>query len=184
MGLKGLIRHVDGTTRQLTPYIALNRTLMSGPNTVATEDQIDAKEKKLDKYKQKEYMAHHIILRTILIRLSSTVKSLKSVKEMWDAVKKDAMTKSKMHQVDMRHQLQQSKCHEDGDVKAHLIEMVKLHDGMGTSIDEEEFSTVILGSLLASYHTILLTITVVASLSGKLIESDDLIHIILEEVNH
>jgi hypothetical protein len=50
MGLKGLIRHVDSIMRQPTPYIVLNGTLMSGPSTVVTEDQIDAKEKKLDEY--------------------------------------------------------------------------------------------------------------------------------------
>jgi hypothetical protein len=105
MGSKYLIRHVDGTTRQLTPYITLNRILMSDPSTVATKDKIDAKEKKLDEYEQKEYMACHVILGTILICLSSTVKSLKSMKEMWDAVKKDGINKSKMHQVGIRHRL-------------------------------------------------------------------------------
>jgi hypothetical protein len=136
---------------------------MSGPSTVVTEDQINAKEKKLDEYEQKEYMACHVILGTILIHLLLTMKSLKSEKEMWDAVKKDATTKSKIHQVDTRCRLQQSKCDEDGDVKAHLIEMVKLHNelaGMGTSIGEEEFSTIILGLLPASYRTLLLTVTI------------------------
>jgi hypothetical protein len=60
--------------------------------------------------------------------------------------------------------------------------MVKLHNelaGMGTSIGDEEFSTIILGLLPASYHTLLSTITIVASLSGKPIGSDDLICIIL-----
>jgi hypothetical protein len=79
------------------------------------------------------------------------------------------------------------KCDEDGYVNVHLIEMVKLHDelaGMGASIGEEEFSTIILGLLPASYCTLLSTVTIAASLSGKAIGSDDLIHIILEEVNH
>jgi hypothetical protein len=84
-------------------------------------------------------MACHVILGTISIHLLLTVKSLKSVKEMWDAVKKDFMIKSKMHQVDTRCRLQQSKCDEAGDVKAHLIKMVMLCNElawMGTSIDE------------------------------------------------
>jgi hypothetical protein len=177
-----LIGHIDGTARKPTPYLSINGVIMRDKDNIATDDEIDAKERKFEEYEQKEYMAQHVILSTISLRLSSTVKSKSNAKEMWDAVKLDATSKSKMHQVDTRRRLQQIQCDEDGDVRTHLIEMVKLRDeltAMGCSIDEAEFTTIILGSLPVSYRTLLTTITVSAGLSGRTVDSNEIWRICL-----
>ena len=86
-------------------------------------------------------------------RLASLIKS-KTVKEMWEIVKNDTTSKSKMHQVDTRCCLQEMICPEEGEVQEHLDTMVNLHDElarMGSPIMDEEFSTLILGSLPPCY---------------------------------
>jgi hypothetical protein len=76
MGLKGLICHIEGNARKLTPYTKVNNVLMANATTPATDDQIDAKERRLDKYEQKEYLGHHIILTSISPQLITTIKVL------------------------------------------------------------------------------------------------------------
>ena len=81
MGAKGLIRHVEGTAQAPQPYALENGVQVTKPGTPATDDEIEAKEKKLDEFEQKQYMARHFIQSTISPRLASLVKT-KTAKEM------------------------------------------------------------------------------------------------------
>jgi hypothetical protein len=123
------------------------------PGTPATDELIEAKERKMEEYDQKEFTARHIILTSVPPRLSSMIKS-KNAKDMWDKVKKDATMQTKIFQSDTRCHLQDMRCDESGDMKTHLTGMVQLCDElvrMGSSILDEEFLGFILGSLLPSY---------------------------------
>src|ERR1700731_253216 len=65
MGARGLIRHVNGTVRKPVPYPEVNRVLMKKPGLEATDNDLDEKEKRLDKFEQKEYGAQHVMLTMI-----------------------------------------------------------------------------------------------------------------------
>ncbi|KIM82762.1 hypothetical protein PILCRDRAFT_7666 [Piloderma croceum F 1598] len=88
MGVKGLMKHAEGCARQPAPLILLNDVLMSqdDPTKLATEEQLDPAEKKIDDYEWNEAHAKHIILSTTSPRLSSKIKNLTTTKAMWDAV--------------------------------------------------------------------------------------------------
>jgi hypothetical protein len=60
---------------------------MASKNIPATEDQIEAKERKILDYEQKEFLAQHLILFSTSSHLSQRILSLTSAKDMWDAVK-------------------------------------------------------------------------------------------------
>ena len=184
MGSKGLIRHVEGKARKPTPYAEVNGKLMVDATTPATDDQIDAKERVLDEYEQKEYLTRHIILTTVSPRLFATIKDKTSSADMWITVKADATAKTELHQIDTRRQLHQKKCGENDDMKAHLEELVNLRGkliGMGATVEDAKFRTIILSSLPLSYRSIISAITVSASLTKAKVENDHLIRIITEE---
>src|ERR1700730_6516228 len=183
MGARGLIRHVDGTARKPDPYPEVNGVPMKKAGVEATDDELEEKEKKLDEYEQKEYGAQHVMLTTVSPRLATLIKS-KTASEMWSAICNDATKKSQLHKVDTRRRLQSMVCDEDGDIKAHLNAMIRLREeleGIGASVQDEDFGTMLLTSLPPSYRTLLHTITHAASLSGMAINPNDLMRIVLEE---
>src|SRR3984893_18438999 len=107
-----------------------------------------------------------------------------SASKMWTAIRNDATKKSQLHKVDTRRRLQTMLCDEDTDIKAHLNAMTKLREeleGIGASVTDEDFGTMLLTSLPPSYRSLLHTIPHAASLSGFAINPNDLMRIILEE---
>src|ERR1700722_2412424 len=176
MGSRGLIRHVDGTSVAPIPYTVTSGKYMVNATTKASDDQIEAKEKRLDEYEQKLHLARHILQNSVSPRLSSLIKNMATPKLMWDAIKKDATSKSQLQIVDTRRKLLELRCEESGDVKAHLNQMYELRDqleGMGMSLSSDEFSIIILGSTPASYRTFLASVTAAASAAGKTLDPDD-----------
>jgi hypothetical protein len=91
LGSKGLIKHVNGTTRQPILFGEEAGVPITAPGVPATEEQIEAKEKKMDDFDQKEYTARHIILMSVPPCLSSTIKS-KNANQMWEDVCKSLIT--------------------------------------------------------------------------------------------
>ena len=58
--------------------------------------------------------------------------------------------------VDMRHKLQAEKCPKSGDVRTHLNKLQAMQEdlaSMGGSITNEDFTSIILGSIPQSYDT-------------------------------
>ena len=125
MGVKGLIRHCDGSARKPVAYPEVNGIPMKTPGVKATDEDLEEKERKLDEYEQKQYGGQHILLTTVSPRLATIVKSM-SPTEMWTTICTDATKKSQLHKVDTRHRLQSMVCGEDADVKAHLNSMLKI----------------------------------------------------------
>jgi hypothetical protein len=94
MKVKGIWKHVQGGAYEPKLYVNVNDVhLLPDGKTHATEEQIMEREKKIDEYEQKKNAAQHIILSTTLICLGAKIKNLKSAKEMWEGVKRDATTK-------------------------------------------------------------------------------------------
>ena len=101
MGAKGLWRHVQGTAVVPVPYIVANGIpVLSDGKTAATEDQIEAKETKIIEFEKREYLAHHILLSTTSIHLTSKIKDLPTAEDMWKVVKDDATSKSTLYLLD------------------------------------------------------------------------------------
>ena len=187
MGSKGLSRHLAGSVIKPKPFNVENNVVMFDDKTPATDDQIEAKEKRLEEYEQKEYLARHIILTSISPRLFATVKTKDTAAELWQAVKADATAKTELHQIDTLQRLQQKKCGENDDVKAHLEELIELRDkliGMGATVEDSQFRTIILSSLPPSYRPVISSITVTANIGKFAITNDQLIRIITEEAEH
>jgi len=187
MGSQGLIQHVNGTAIPPTAYAVINGKHMVNINTEASDNQVKAKEKKLDEYKQKLHLVCHILQNSVSPRLSSLIKNMPLPKDMWDTIKKDMMSKSQLQIIDIQRKLLELRCEELRDIKAHLNQMFKLRDqlaGMGMSLGANEFSIIILGSTPPSYQTFLASVTAAASAAGKTLDPDDLVRMIVSKADH
>jgi hypothetical protein len=96
MGSKGLVVHLEGRVNPPTPFGITNGIPMFAVNMPATEDQLEAKKKKIQDFEQKEYLAQYFILSSTSPHLSQKLLNLTTAKDMWDAVKHDATTKSSL----------------------------------------------------------------------------------------
>ena len=124
MGAKGLWRHVEGTAVTPKPYNQVNGVYyLADGKTTASEEQLEAREEKIEAYEKKEYLAQHVILSTTSPRIGVKIKNMKTVKEMWEAVKSDATTKSTLYLIDAEDQLMSMRCKESPDPKTHLLEL-------------------------------------------------------------
>ena len=104
MGLKGLWRHMLGTTVVPNPFVLLNGIpVLADKKTEATEEQIEAQEIRIMDFEKKEYLTQHIILSMTSTHLGSKIKELKTEKEMWKVVVADVTMKSTLLSEDTSH---------------------------------------------------------------------------------
>ena len=82
---------MEGKVTLPKPYAEVNGiAVLSDGKTQATEEQIEAYEQRIDDFVKAASLAKHIILLTMSARIGMKIKTLTTVKEMWDEVKKDA----------------------------------------------------------------------------------------------
>jgi hypothetical protein len=147
MGAKGVWRLVEGTAFMPKLFNKVNGNYVtSDRKTLATEEQIEACKAKIDKYEKKEFLAQHIIMSTTSPRLGVKIKNMKMLKEMWDAVKQDATTKSTLYIIDAEDELLSMQCNDSTDTKTHLADlkdhfnlMLQRHNnlaGMGSALSD------------------------------------------------
>jgi hypothetical protein len=201
LGSKGLWRHALGTTTAPKLYeILAGVPVLTDGKTPATEEQIEQKKTKMQEYERREYLAQHVILSTTSTCLGSKIKNLKTVKEMWEAVKSDVTMKSLSYILDAEDQLASMKLTENEDPKAHLAEMkqhfqlmIQRRDNltkMGSELSDTRFNMIIMSSLPESHRPTLQTITAAEradALTGGLtnkMKADDLIAFLMEEAQH
>jgi hypothetical protein len=201
MGSKGLWRHVEGTAVAPKPYVVADGTpVLADGKTPATDEQVETKESRLAEFEKREYLAQHVILSTTSLRLGAVIKAMDSAKDMWDAVKADATTKSTLYILDAEDQLTSMKLNDNDDPKAHLLElkqhfqlMSQRRDNliqMGSTMSDTRFNTIVMSSLPESYRPTLQTITAaerankLSSGKSSVMKSPDLIAFLIEEAQH
>ena len=124
MGSRGLWRHVKGVAVVPKPYVVADGIpVLADGKTAAMEEQLEAKEAKMIKYKKREYLAQHIILSTMSVQLGAKIKDLLTSEAMWKKVKSNATTKSTLYLLDAEDQLTSMKLLDNEDSKTHLSEL-------------------------------------------------------------
>ncbi|KIM78408.1 hypothetical protein PILCRDRAFT_11124 [Piloderma croceum F 1598] len=202
MGSKGLWRHVQGTAIAPKLYAIVNGIpVLPDGKSEATEEQVEVKETRIIKFDKQEYLAQHVILSTTSTCLGAKIKDMKAAKEMWDAIKVDAITKSTLYLLDTEDQLASMKLSNSDDPKTHLAElkqhfqlMLQCHNNliqMGSTLSDSRFNTIIMSSLPESYRPTLQMITaaertstVLGTSSLKKMKVDDLIAFFIEDAQH
>ena len=99
MGSLGLMRYIEGRAVRPKPYDSIDGVaVLSDKLTEATEEQIEAREKRIEDYDTKQYLMRHIMVNSIPTRLAQRVKDETDPKKMWDAIVADLQGKSVLHQ--------------------------------------------------------------------------------------
>ena len=141
--LKG---HIDGTGKPpVNPVLT--------PCEPLTEDQklvINEYNTLLMKWEMEENIVKQALASVIPDSLFIEVRRKETATLMWDAVRDQREKKSRMVTIDMRRKLQSEKCNEQGDVRTHLIKLQTMREdlaSMGGLISDEDFTSIILGSI-------------------------------------
>ena len=176
--LKG---HIDGTdVSPVMPVIAPTRE----PLTEIQTDKLTEYEKLRTKWDMEENILKQALASVIPDSLFIEVRRKETALAMWDAVKGQREKKSRMVTVDMRRKIQSEKCSEQGDVRTHLVKLQTMREdlaSMGAAISDEDFTSVILGSIPQSYDTYIAAITATSSLLNQTLSPTNLIDAIRDE---
>src|ERR1700678_1025747 len=179
-----LIDHIDGTGT--VPSSPVTCTMDSGALTEIQQEALDEYAAELSRWRSGEAIIRQAIASTISDSLFLEVRKRESAKEMWDAVRDQREKKSRMVTVDMRRKLQAEKCPESGDIRAHLYKLQAMREdlaSMGGSISDEDFTSIILGSIPQSYDTYIAAITATSTLLNQTLSPTNLIDTIRDEAD-
>ncbi|KAG1837103.1 hypothetical protein DFJ58DRAFT_734546 [Suillus subalutaceus] len=123
IGARGLMHYITGCAVRPAP-ISLPQ---EDDGTEVTDAEIEAFEKKMDEYYQKDSLVKQQIFSTITDRLLLRVQKLGSGSNVWAEICDIHEGKTELVQIDLRRRLQETRCEENGDVKTHFSEMLQLH---------------------------------------------------------
>jgi len=179
-----LQKHLDGTDSE--PAALAFPVAGPTPLTAAQTEELKAYEASLSKWQAGEAVLKQAIASTIPDSLFLDVRKEKTAKLMWDSVSNKREKKSRMVTVDLRRKLQLEKCEENGDVRTHLFKLQTMREdlaSMGGSISDEDFTTIVLGSIPYSYDTFISAMSATSSLLGTSLSPSNLIDAIGDEAD-
>jgi hypothetical protein len=179
-----LNKHLNGTAS--APVAPAFSQTGPAPLTAAETIEVEAYEAALSIWQTGEAVLKQAIASTIPDSLFLDVRKELTAKLMWDAVTNKREKKSRMVTVDLRRKLQSEKCEENGDVRAHLIKLQTMREdlaSMGGSINDEDFTSIILGSIPLSYDTFISAMSATSTLLGSSLSPTNLIDAIGDEAD-
>ena len=171
--------HIDGTAS--APVAPVGSSTKPLPEDVMAEY-----EAALAKWNIDEAIIRQAIASIIPDSLFLEVRKQATALAMWDAVKNQREKKSRMVTVDLRRKLQAEKCTEQGDVRAHLNKLQVMREdlaSMGGSIADEDFTSIVLGSIPPSYDTYIAAISATSTLLNQTLSPTSLIDAIRDEAD-
>jgi len=195
----GLLEHVDGSEREpvcpVKPRMVPRkdsegnetRDFIQAPYTRDEEREIKEWKAKLKEWKQGEAIVKQQIAATIPDSLFMKIRDKGTALEIWEALQRDFQNKSRMVAVDLRRHLQQERCIEKGDVRAHFAKLRTMREDlatMGHPPDDNEFYAIILGSLPSSFGPFISALNVTSSVLGTVLSPDELMQAFTDEYEH
>jgi hypothetical protein len=125
IGARGLMWYLDGRITKPVPYKTdLSGKTVKPDGSTATETEIEELEKKIDEYYQKDSLVKQHIFSMISDRLLLQVQNLDNASKIWEEVCTIHEGKTELVQIDLCCRLQETRCEEGGDIKAHFGELL------------------------------------------------------------
>jgi len=195
---RGLVEHIDGSSWEpKRPVVTLRVTTTDasasggGKTEKAVEELTEDDEKRLETWKEKlrvwklgQAIVKQQIAATIPDSLFMKIRGKGTAYEIWEALTNDFQNKSRMVSVDLRRRLQQQRCDEKGDVRAHFATLRTMHEdlaAMGHAPTEDDFYAIIIGSLPSSYDPFVSALNATSSVLGTFLSPDDLMNTITRD---
>ena len=147
--------HLDGTKVKPVPPVG---TGMTPPTTAEKE----AYETSLNKWMAGEATIRRGLSEALPPALYLTVRKEATAQDVRKAVIRHHQDKAQLIVVELRTKLQNEKCLEKGDLRAHLAKLRQMREDlalMGENVSDDNFRSIILASLPNSYDNFLISIT-------------------------
>jgi len=122
-----------------------------------------------------EATAKQLIASSIPDHIFNWIKMQIIATDVWNTLRALYQTRSKMIMVNLGKKLQNIKCSNDDDVHAHFTKLNNLREqlsAMGKILGDDEYASILLGSLPTSYEPTTSAINTAADLSGTDITPD------------
>ena len=116
-----------------------------------------------------EATAKQLIASSVPDHVFNQIKMQITATDVWNTLQALYQTRSKMIVVDLSKKLQNIKCSDDDDVCTHFTKLDNLHEqlsAMGKILGNNEYASILLGSLPTSYEPTTSAINAAADLSG------------------
>ena len=147
-------------------------------------DLVEKMDTKYCTWEAKEADARALIYETLGDDLFIEVQAQPTAKSLWEAVVASCENKSLMYANAIRTRLQNTRCPESGDVRAHLALLLREKQNLaavGGRLGDAEFAAIITNSLPESYYARIQNIIDFSSISGQTIPIEYLIGKLNEE---
>jgi hypothetical protein len=189
LGAQGLMRYTNGHKTKPIPFPIdkLTGKVTKSDGTMPMAVDLEELEDKIDEYQQKDSLVKQQIFSTISDQLLLRIQNLDCAATIWAKVCKIHEGKMELVQIDLCHRLQELRCEEGGDMKAHFGEQLCLREllaGMGASIEDCDFYMITLGSLPESYRPLVSSINAAAKIAQKVLTPYELVSVVTEEYEH
>lgn len=183
---RSILDHIDGTGAEPTDPISseIRTTVPPKPLTEEQKKLETEWKKELKEWKQGEAVAKQQIASSIPDSLFMKVRAKGTAHDIWTELGKHFEKRSKMVSIDLRRRLQELRCADKGDITEHLATIRTMRENlasMGETLTDEDFYSIIMGSLPPSYDSYLSALNATSSVLGKQLTADDLMLTITEE---
>jgi hypothetical protein len=114
-------------------------------------------------------MVKQLIAISVPDTVFNSIKTGTTAKDVWDALKKLYEGRTMLITIDLGRRLQTTRCGEDESVREHFERLGDMREqlaAMGKSIADEEYASILMGSLPASYAPTLSGISAAAEISA------------------
>ena len=131
-----------------------------------------------------ERTVKHAIATLVHNSMFNKIKTSTCAKDAWDMLKALFEGRSQMIIMDLCRKIQSLKCREDENLRTHLNNVANLHKQlatMGTTIPDNEYASILLGSIPPSYETITSAMSSAAKLGNTALTPSIVTSLILDE---
>ena len=143
-----------------------------------------ASEETYPQWKTDEAAAKQCIASTIPDSVFNRVKGKRLAKDVWAAVVEIFEGKSYMLVVDLKKKMQNVKCGDNNNVRTHFDKIADMYEqlsSMGLTISNNDYASVLIGSLPAVYDPTISSIVTAASLVGKKPEPEVIVKLVTDD---
>ena len=136
------------------------------------------------RWAQGEATVKQAIAASVPDSIFNRIKGSTRAKDVWDALKALFEGRTQMIIVDLRRQLQTMKCGEDDNVRTHFDTIANLREqlaAMGKTIADDEYASILLGSLPAAYDATASAMSTTASLTNTTLTPNTVIRLVTDE---
>lgn len=190
LAARGILAHLEGDatdekgSQSTARAGASDNTGTADKGKESTPDVKGTQPLKDAKWLLDEAVVKQCIASTVSDSVFNCIKSGTTAKEIWNSLTKIYQARSHMVAIDLRRRMQNKRCDEKTDIRMHFDELAGMLENlssMGTSLGDEEYTSIILASLLDSYDSLITTMTTTATIRGEELLPDTVIQLVTDE---